>query len=197
VTSCLEGLPVRVVRGADPRSAHAPDHGYRYDGVLWVDSYWRHPGADGFMVCRFRLVKEPELRGDVAADAVEEGALASVAPRVEATILRVVRDTELGRRVKLMYDFSCQICRTRLDCAGGPYAEAAHVRPLGRPHNGPDALENLLCLCPNHHVLLDNGAFTINDDLSFSGLNGRLVVVPGHSVSPAHLAYRRQMWQLD
>ena len=113
-TSCLEGLPVRVVRGADPGSAHAPDHGYRYDGVYWVDSYWRQTGTDGFMVCRFRLVKEPELRGDVAADAVDGGGApaASAVPRVEATILRVVRDTELGRRVKQMYDFCCQVCRT-------------------------------------------------------------------------------------
>jgi putative restriction endonuclease len=92
VTSCLEGLPVRVVRGADPGSAHAPDHGYRYDGVYWVDSYWRQTGTDGFMVCRFRPVKEPELRGDVAADAVDGGGApaASAVPRVEATILRVV-----------------------------------------------------------------------------------------------------------
>jgi hypothetical protein len=35
--------------------------------------------------------------------------------------------------------------------------EAAHIRPLGAPHNGPDTLDNTLCLCPNHHVLFDHG----------------------------------------
>lgn len=27
----------------------------------------------------------------------------------------------------------------------GFYAEAAHIRPLGRPHNGPDTKDNLIC----------------------------------------------------
>ena len=34
--------------------------------------------------------------------------------------------------------------------------EAAHIRPLGAPHNGPDTLDNTLCLCPNHHVPFDH-----------------------------------------
>jgi putative restriction endonuclease len=32
--SQLEGLPVRVVRGADKNNSHAPATGYRYDGLL-------------------------------------------------------------------------------------------------------------------------------------------------------------------
>ncbi|WP_406603762.1 HNH endonuclease [Neolewinella aquimaris] len=27
--------------------------------------------------------------------------------------------------------------------------------PLGAPHNGPEDLSNLLCLCPNYHVKFD------------------------------------------
>jgi hypothetical protein len=34
--------------------------------------------------------------------------------------------------------------------------EAAHIRPLGAPHNGPDTWDNTLCLCPNHHVPFDH-----------------------------------------
>lgn len=48
-------------------------------------------------------------------------------------------------------------------CALAP-SEGAHVRPLGIPHNGPDTLDNILCLCPNCHVLFDGHALTIRSD---------------------------------
>ena len=54
--------------------------------------------------------------------------------------------------------------------------------PLGRPHNGPDTFDNLLCLCPNHHFLFDVGAFGIGDDLSLIGMNGALAVNPKHQL---------------
>jgi putative restriction endonuclease len=38
------------------------------------------------------------------------------------------------------------------------------VRGLGRPHNGPDTPDNVLCLCPNHHVLFDAYSIFIDDD---------------------------------
>src|SRR5579859_690 len=34
--SCIHGLPVRIVRGANHRSPHAPSSGYRYDGLYQV-----------------------------------------------------------------------------------------------------------------------------------------------------------------
>ncbi|MEU7730664.1 HNH endonuclease signature motif containing protein [Streptomyces sp. NPDC040724] len=36
------------------------------------------------------------------------------------------------------------------------YSEATHIR--AREDNGPDIVENLLCLCPTCHVLFDAGA---------------------------------------
>jgi hypothetical protein len=64
------------------------------------------------------------------------------------------------------------MCGTRLEGLAGPYAEAAHIRPLGAPHHGPDTPENILCLCPNHHVLLDHGGVGIGEDLSLVGEEG-------------------------
>jgi putative restriction endonuclease len=61
------------------------------------------------------------------------------------------------------------MCALRLDTPAGPYAEGAHIRPLGAPHRGPDTLDNLLCLCPNHHLLFDIGAITIADDMTLIG----------------------------
>jgi putative restriction endonuclease len=194
VTSSLNGLPVRVTRGAGHRSPHSPAAGYRYDGLYWVDSYWQEPGRDGYLICRFRLVKSPEDRGDVSQSSLSNEGPSGPALRSTSTIARIVRDTELGRRVKALYGHQCQVCRTVLECQGGHYAEAAHVRPLGRPHDGPDELSNLLCLCPNHHVLFDNGGFSIADDLSLLGTPGSLALHPRHTVKPEHLAYHRHIW---
>ena len=47
----------------------------------------------------------------------------------------------------------------------GRYAEGAHIRPLGYPHDGPDVLGNVLCLCPNDHVRFDYGAIWLDDRL--------------------------------
>lgn len=43
------------------------------------------------------------------------------------------------------------------------YSEAHHLQPLGKKrHNGPDIKENLIILCPNHHVEFDFGAIALN-----------------------------------
>ena len=49
------GAPVRVVRGHQCKP-HGPPFGYRYDGLWRVVRWWREPGKDGFLVCRFELV---------------------------------------------------------------------------------------------------------------------------------------------
>lgn len=75
----------------------------------------------------------------------------------------------------------------------GPYSEAAHIRPLGAPHNGPDTEDNILCLCPNHHVLFDNGAISIADDLSLTGDDtSKLTVYENHLINHHYLAYHRE-----
>ncbi|WP_432042524.1 YDG/SRA domain-containing protein [Streptomyces cadmiisoli] len=50
VTSHMEGLPVRVLRGAHKGSIYAPATGYRYDGLYRVTSYGSKLGIDGFLV---------------------------------------------------------------------------------------------------------------------------------------------------
>lgn len=195
VTSCLQGLPVRVIRGSGHKSEHSPAVGYRYDGLYSVDSYWRSEGKHGFLVCRFRLLSL-EHHADANKDkSDEQKAESKPTRRAETTIQRIVRDTALGRKVKELHDFTCQVCGVRLDCAGGPYAEAAHIRPLGAPHNGPDELANLLCLCPNHHVLLDRGALVIDDNLRVDETGEPLRLVRQHTLSLDHLRYQRSIWR--
>lgn len=186
----LLGLPVRVVRGATHNSPHAPAVGYRYDGLYMVDSYWRDVGRSGHTIWRFRLVSEsaPQYNHRIAEEHEEYSASA----RVKSTILRVIRDTKQARKLKELYGYRCQVCNTRLDGSAGPYAEAAHIRPLGEPHNGPDKWDNLLCLCPNHHILFDYGAFTIAEDLTLIGIEGRLHVHPKHQINAEHTRYHRE-----
>jgi putative restriction endonuclease len=162
---------VRVIRGANLDSQYAPRSGYRYDGLYMVDDYWQEEGKSGFRIWRYKLIKLPSIttRTDSVA---ENAAVYAVAERRETTVLRLVRDSTQARRTKALYDYRCQICGTRLEGVAGPYAEAAHIRPLGAPHHGPDTPDNILCLYPNHHVLFDHSGVGIGEDLSLIG--GRL-----------------------
>lgn len=191
------GLPVRVSRGGRHRSPFTPASGYRYDGLFSVDDYWHETGSAGFRVWRYRLVK---IKDEVAPPQTPEPAQGSLIDdgggrqpaRRETTTLRIVRDTKKAREVKRLYDFTCQMCGERLEGPAGPYAEAAHIRPLGAPHNGPDSTENLLCLCPNHHVLFDLGGVTIAEDLTLIGTAGSLTVHPRHRINAEHIRYHRE-----
>jgi putative restriction endonuclease len=194
--SSVEGLPVRVVRGTNLDSVYAPRSGYRYDGHYMVDDYWQVKGRSGFRVWRYRLIKLPSV--PTRLDVVSEGPAAYSTPqRREMTVQRLVRDTAQARRIKAIYYYRCQMCGTRLEGLAGPYAEAAHIRPLGTLHNGPDTPENILCLCPNHHVLFDRGGVVVAEDLSLIGADGRLTVQPQHRVSEYHLHYRREHYQVN
>jgi len=84
--------------------------------------------------------------------------------RVKSTTYRILRDTVLSRRVKDSNQYRCQICGQVLRLKDDiPYAESHHIMPLGAPHNGPDVRGNILCVCPNDHVLLDYGAIKLDE----------------------------------
>lgn len=105
--------------------------------------------------------------------------------RIATTIYRVLRDTELARRVKVMHCYECQICGHTIQMSDGSrYAEAHHIQPLGSPHNGPDITDNILCLCPNHHAELDYGIAAI----SLSALHH----FPGHVIDPKFVEYHNR-----
>ncbi len=101
----------------------------------------------------------------------------------------------MAERVKRLHDYRCQVCGEQLDTPGGLYAEAAHIRPLGRPHDGPDVPENILCLCPNHHVLFDQFGIAIRDDLELIGLPGKLRTHSRHRIDEAHVRYHRRLFE--
>jgi putative restriction endonuclease len=195
--SQVTGLPVRVFRKV---TTTGNAQAFRYEGLFRVVSRDYRPGRSGFMVFLFRL--EPlvtETTGPPApakpyapAGLFDQPEAAEPAPRYEATVSRLIRDTSITRHVKALHGNRCQVCGERLATPAGFYAEAAHIRPLGAPHHGPDTLSNVLCLCPNHHALLDFGSFSVADDFSLLGLPGRLRLLAAHRPDLAHFAYHRQ-----
>lgn len=192
VKSMQDGRPLRVIRGSTHKSPYSPRAGYRYDGLYRIEDWWHERGAAGFNVIRFRLVKIEE----VVAHPEPTDPAASPVPRAIAMISRVIRDTAEARSVKELYEYRCQVCGERLEGPAGPYAEGAHIMPIGEPHNGPDTRSNILCLCPNHHALFDLGAFTVAQDYALVGIPGKLAVHPNHHIDPAMLAYRREHYGL-
>jgi putative restriction endonuclease len=190
--SQLDGNPVRVIRGAGGDPTFSPTTGFRYDGLFRVVDHWHKIGKDGYRVWQFRLVTLESA--DPPPDPVPEGE--GPVGRTEATIQRQIRNTAVANHVKDLHSYKCQICETCLVTPAGPYAEGAHIRGLGRPHNGPDIAGNVLCLCPNHHVLFDAGAIFVDAMriVRSTGTQdplGPLRTVPKHVVDDGQLAYHR------
>ncbi len=106
--------------------------------------------------------------------------------RIQFTVSRIVRDTALATRVKRLHDYECQICgHTIILPDGSRYAEGHHLQPLGAPHDGPDILGNIICVCPNHHAECDLASIRLVRD--------QLRRAKGHEVSPKFIDYHNQI----
>ena len=179
------GLPVRVIRGSSAS-------GYTYAGLYSVADAWQERGRSGHIICRFRLTytgANPERRH--VADVELDHEVKQKRRRAD-TLLRIVRDTKISTDVKKLYGYACQVCDLAITTKRGLYAEGAHIKPLGKPHDGDDCVGNLLCLCPNHHVMFDKGSFSIRDDFTLIGAEvGTLRVDSKHEVDTANFAYHR------
>ena len=102
--------------------------------------------------------------------------------QIATTTYRFIRDTDMTRDVKRLHNFECQICGSTINLPNGDrYAEAHHIRPLGRGHRGDDLPGNILCLCPNHHAELDYGVRSIPPE--------GFPPVAGHMVDRANIEY--------
>lgn len=195
-TSCNERLPVRVIRGSGGDPEFSPATGYRYDGLFEVQRYWPETGIDGFRVWRFELTQlgtEQVPSARIGAMPFGDDQPGRAPTRVAE---RVKRKAALSQWVKHIHNWTCQMCGERVDTPAGGYAEAAHITPLGIPHNGPDQPSNMLCLCPNCHRRFDSLARYIDEhDNVIEGatgvLVGRLRRHPEHFISNGHLVAHR------
>ncbi|MBD2665717.1 HNH endonuclease [Richelia sinica FACHB-800] len=98
---------------------------------------------------------------------------------------RILRDTQLACQIKLLHHHRCQLCDTSIVLPNGnSYSEAHHIKPLGRPHNGPDIASNIIVLCPNHHVMLDYGVIKLDSN--------SIRMNTGHNISQEFIDYHNE-----
>jgi len=79
------------------------------------------------------------------------------------TINRIIRDTALSNDIKRLVNYRCQLCDITIKLTNNNYyIEAHHIKPLGKPYNGPDTRDNILIVCPNCHVKCDYKLITLS-----------------------------------
>jgi putative restriction endonuclease len=192
--SCDEGLPVRVVRGWREPTGFGPKTGYRYDGLYYVESYWQERGRNGFLIWRFRLVR------DLAKSSAPPAEVHSLAKRRADSLRSAARPSSYAeQQVRVVEGHACQVCGVVLRTLSGPYAETVYIRPLGSPHGGTDSADNTLCLCPNHRVLFQSGGIIISPggdvvETTTGLVVGRLRQDERHRLSQDNLAYHSKIY---
>jgi putative restriction endonuclease len=77
--------------------------------------------------------------------------------RVRVVALRRARDRQFALRVTQAYEGRCAVCGVELGLV-----VAAHIDPVEA--DGPDVVNNGLCLCPNHHRAFDGHLLEIDED---------------------------------
>jgi predicted HNH restriction endonuclease len=104
--------------------------------------------------------------------------------RVAESTYRILRDTELARKIKLLHKDTCQLCSTQIALSGKSYYEAHHLKTLGKPHFGPDTPNNVIVVCPNCHVLLDYFARPLSA--------GDIKTISGHVIGAEFIEYHNR-----
>lgn len=86
-------------------------------------------------------------------------------PIVEQIVYRPFREASFSKKVRAAYDSTCAITGLKLLNGGGRCEiEAAHIRPVGNNHNGPDSVRNGISLSRTVHWMFDRGILSIDDN---------------------------------
>ncbi len=114
-------------------------------------------------------------------------------------VTRYIRDSKFGKELKELYDYKCCFCEMLLERPHDtPYVESCHIKP--RNEGGPDIKENILILCPNHHIEFDYGSISMDpSDLTLRHINIRnmldgVQITLKHYVDRNYLEYHFTLW---
>ena len=84
--------------------------------------------------------------------------------RVDKLVKRTFRDAAFSSNIRKAYSYSCAMTGIKLTNLENRYeVEAAHIKPVGNSHNGPDSIRNGLALSRTFHWMFDQGIITISD----------------------------------
>lgn len=107
------------------------------------------------------------------------------ARRIRREIEIMLRDQKLVDEIKRKYNNICQVCGLQLIVGKNRYySEVHHIWPLGKPHNGSDTLDNMICVCPNCHILLDYRVICLSKEKL-----SKIV----HDISDANIMYHNSL----
>jgi putative restriction endonuclease len=78
---------------------------------------------------------------------------------------RLFRDEAFARNVKRAYGATCAFTGLSMKNGGGrTEVDAAHIRPIGDGHAGPDSVRNGLALSKTVHWMFDRGLLSVDND---------------------------------
>ena len=146
------------------------------ENFSWVNNTLKFPLHSIYSLKEFNKLKKDHI--PLAEDINEP-------QRILTETYRILRDTKISRKIKKLYEYRCQLCGDVINFKNGlKYAEVHHIKPLGNPHNGPDIEGNVICVCPNHHALLDFGGIEL--DLS------QLKIPLNHEILEEYIRYHNE-----
>ncbi|MBW9060896.1 EVE domain-containing protein [Agrobacterium pusense] len=115
-------------------------------------------------------------------------------PEVKTRVSRGVERGPVGREVKRLNGFHCQMCKALgseplgfRKRNGEPYIEAHHVMPVHKTQIGSLSAANIVTLCANHHreVHYGNVSVTIGDNDFVFVVAGQELTIPRAKINTA------------
>jgi len=173
---------------------------FRLDGKL-LETFLRSNDGSinrGAMQRSVRIIPDNEFDQIVKLGFVEEQSFVSnqVSEPVEeykrdiiqTVISRPARDVTFKHRVREVYNSTCAITGLHiLNGGGSPEVEAAHIKPVGDGHNGPDSVRNGIALSRTVHWLFDRGMISLNNDYEILAASKNATEQTGGLIIPGKL----------
>jgi hypothetical protein len=148
----------------------------------------------------------PDLPEELTGEWIEQEESDATVQRQTREVQAQLRDRRKAAALRRHYDNVCNFCQQKLQVGFSHwYSEAAHIRPLGKPHNGPDRISNMLVLCPNHHLQFDRGVlrmrkakegFVLYSEVIGDPLNGQPVMLD-HEIDDGFVSYHWNWFTVD
>ena len=122
------------------------------------------PDNEYNQIVRMGFGNNYELKGEYDLLKVSDKVDAFERQFCKITTNKPFRDVAFASNIKKAYSNCCSFTGIKLANSTNLYeVEAAHIRPVGGSHNGPDSIRNGLALSRTFHWMFDNGLITISD----------------------------------